>query len=541
MPHTLSAGEGRGRRDATGPGPVRLVPVGVALGLTLGALLGTPAPAAASHVVSDDSLRGSVAMPAVVAGPGGPHVRVEVRRPDGRPASDLAVQVEAFHGFLGRASVVLRPDGPGVYAGRVPVDGSEGLWQGVVRVEGGPRRLIADIAFTVRRDLEADVAATPRPLGFRKGGPWTPRPWLDHLVWGGVLGGLVLLAAGLAGRPWPTARSGPRLAVPLWVTGFGITGAFAGALGAYWDVAWHVDRGRETFWSPPHLLIYGGILSVVLFVLFAVALQPGDIRRRALEHRGLRFTLGAGVATLASAPFDEAWHALFGLDVSIWSPPHLLLLFGSGLSMLGLALIQLDRQDPAARARRLRKVPVTLLAGASLLIVSIFVLEFEFTLLERWHVMLGRPRGLYPACGTALTLLVLGSAAWVGGPGAASAAAAVGWLGRVGVSLVFLPSLGRTAPLLPPFYLIPALGLDLALALTPAGWSLGRRFAVAGSVATVLAYLAHNPVAGLVAARTVPPAELWGWFPVGLAAGAAAAVVGARIGTFARPGPAGAP
>ena len=34
-------------------------------------------------------------------------------------------------------------------------------------------------------------------------------------------------------------------------------------LGAFWDVAWHVEIGRDTFWSPPHLLIYLGVLIVL--------------------------------------------------------------------------------------------------------------------------------------------------------------------------------------------------------------------------------------------------------------------------------------
>ncbi len=494
------------------------------------ALLAWAGRAEASHAISERSLSGVVAMPAVVPGGVGPYVRVDVRWPDGRPASDLVVRVEAFHGFRTRRTVALAPAGPGRYAGRLPVDGAEGLWQGVVRVEGGPRPLIADIAFTVRRDLEADVAAPLRPLGFRRAGPWTAPPWLDHLVWASVLGGLVVLAAGLAARPLPAAPRRPALPFPPWATALGVAGALAGAFGAYWDVAWHVDRGRETFWSPPHLVIYGGMLSVSAALLTAVALAGEGAARVALRHRGLRFTLVAAALTLASAPFDEAWHALFGLDVSIWSPPHLVLLFGSAFSMLGLALMHGDGVPrPAQRAG------VVMLAAATLLIFAVFVLEFEFTALDRWHVMMARPRGLYLVCATTLVTLVLASAARAGGPGAATAAAAVAWLLRLAVSLVVLPALGRSAPLLPPVYLAPALGLEAALWLAPRAWPLPRRFALAGAAATGLAYLAHNPLAGLLGARALAAGELWGWFPLAVVAGPAAAFLGLRIGTLARP------
>jgi hypothetical protein len=509
---------------------------GRGLVLALAVLLAGPGGAAASHAVLDGSLRGVVTLPTVVAAPARPEVRVELTHPDGRPASDLAVRAELFYGFARHARVALAAEAPGVYAGRLPVDGVEGLWQGVVRVEGMRRPLIADIALTVRRETPAPVAAAPRRLGFRPGGPWTPRPWLDHLVGVGLFGGLVVAALALAARPWPAPRPQPALSLPAWLVAVGIAGALAGPLGAYWDVAWHVDAGRETFWSPPHLMIYGGILAVIVSVLAAAGLAEGGVRRAARGHRGLAFSVVAGAVTLASAPLDEGWHRLFGLDVSIWSPPHLLLLFGSAFAMLGLALVHADRL-PGLAAR----LSVVMLAAAALLIVGIFVLEFEFRALERWHVLLARPRGLYPAAATALAVLVLAAVARAAGPGAATAAAVSAFVLRVLVSLVLLPALGRSAPLAPPVYPLPALALDLALVLLPRAWAPGRRFAVAGAVATTLAYLVHNPAATLLAGRVVTAAELWSWFPVALVAGAAAAFLGLRIGMLARPAPAGVP
>jgi len=497
--------------------------------LVLGALGAAPAPAGASHVASDASLRGVVLLPAVSPPSPGPVVQVEIRRPDGEPASGLRVRAEVFHGFVRRLNVPLEPQGPGVYAGRVAVDGAAGLWQGVVRVEGGPRPLIADIAFTARPGARADATPAPRRLGFRKAGPLTPRPWLDHLVWSGLVGALVLGAGLLARRPLPAPPRGTALALPGALVAVAIAGALAGPLGAYWDVAWHVDQGRETFWSPPHLLIYSGILAIVVSVLASIALAGGGPCRALREHRGLRFALAAGGAALASAPFDEAWHGLFGLDVSIWSPPHLLLLFGSAASMLGLALLHADRL-PRLGAR----VAVVMLAAAALLIVGIFVLESEFVVLERWHVLLARPRGLYPLFVTVLAVLVLAGATRLGGPGTASVAALVAWLVRVGVSLAFLPALGRTVPLLPPLYLVPALALDGVLALAPRAWPLGWRFAAGGALAITLAYAVHNPVAALLHGRGVPAGDLWAWFPLALVAGTSAAYLGLRIGALAR-------
>ena len=33
-------------------------------------------------------------------------------------------------------------------------------------------------------------------------------------------------------------------------------------VGSYWDISWHMTIGRDTFWTPAHLLIQaGGILG----------------------------------------------------------------------------------------------------------------------------------------------------------------------------------------------------------------------------------------------------------------------------------------
>lgn len=44
-------------------------------------------------------------------------------------------------------------------------------------------------------------------------------------------------------------------------------GALAGLFGIYWDVAWHIDVGRDTFFTPPHNLLFASI-AVVLATSF---------------------------------------------------------------------------------------------------------------------------------------------------------------------------------------------------------------------------------------------------------------------------------
>ena len=108
--------------------------------------------------------------------------------------------------------------------------------------------------------------------------------------------------------------------------------------GGVWDVAWHRTVGRDTFWSPPHALLYLGVALGLTAGAWATAeVAFADDWRRALHTPYLLPLLG-GVVMVVSAPIDDAWHVAFGKDVDIWSPPHLLAVLGSALSALGWAV-----------------------------------------------------------------------------------------------------------------------------------------------------------------------------------------------------------
>ncbi|MGH9701870.1 MAG: hypothetical protein ACRD4K_00725, partial [Candidatus Acidiferrales bacterium] len=52
-------------------------------------------------------------------------------------------------------------------------------------------------------------------------------------------------------------------AVP-WFVWTGIVSVSSIAFGLYWDISWHMTIGRDTFWTPAHLLIqFGGILAAI--------------------------------------------------------------------------------------------------------------------------------------------------------------------------------------------------------------------------------------------------------------------------------------
>jgi hypothetical protein len=145
--------------------------------------------------------------------------------------------------------------------------------------------------------------------------------------------------------------------------------------GVQWDIQWHVLIGRDSFWIAPHLMTYAGVGLSVFLSWGVIAWETLLARRgrasadgvtiRLLGLTGTRgFHLAAwGIAlTVLAAPIDDIWHRLFGLDVTIWSPPHLLGIFGAAVNTVGCLLIATE----VYAAERGGRLLATILFGAML-------------------------------------------------------------------------------------------------------------------------------------------------------------------------------
>jgi hypothetical protein len=124
--------------------------------------------------------------------------------------------------------------------------------------------------------------------------------------------------------------------VALWGS---LAAKLVGVWGLSWDIQWHMTIGRDSFWIAPHLMIYS---SVVVGLLFAWGVLAYEWRRDIPSTRGFLLSGLGLVLVVLAAPIDDLWHRLFGLDVTLWSPPHLLALFGSVVSTLGCLLIAVE-------------------------------------------------------------------------------------------------------------------------------------------------------------------------------------------------------
>jgi hypothetical protein len=127
-----------------------------------------------------------------------------------------------------------------------------------------------------------------------------------------------------------------------------------GGWGVGWDIRWHLVIGRDSFWIPPHVMTYSSVVVACAISLGVLVAETWRERGRApgtVTVAGLRGTRGFHLAwwgmaiVILAAPVDDLWHRLFGLDVTLWSPPHLLGLAGSQVSNLGGLLIALEVYD----------------------------------------------------------------------------------------------------------------------------------------------------------------------------------------------------
>jgi hypothetical protein len=126
-----------------------------------------------------------------------------------------------------------------------------------------------------------------------------------------------------------------------------------GGWGVQWDIRWHLLIGRDSFWIAPHLMTYAGVTAGALLAFGMLALDTARARSGqrvpgGVQYLGVTGTRGFHLAwwgmavTIVAAPIDDLWHRLFGLDVTLWSPPHLLGLAGAQINTLGCLAIALE-------------------------------------------------------------------------------------------------------------------------------------------------------------------------------------------------------
>lgn len=247
----------------------------------------------------------------------------------------------------------------------------------------------------------------------------------------------------------------------------GIAALFMGLFGVYWDVGHHATLGRESFWIPPHLPIYAGTALFFYASLCGLLLARRRIRsfRAALATRagqGFAVAMLGSVVQVGAAPLDDLWHRLYGLDVTVWSPPHLMGVAGALLGIYGMACA-LGTGLPRGERRGLPTIAEVnaVLLFAAALSLSMFALgRLDFRLEMRdplFYPLLAGPLASIP---------LVAAARYVGRFGAAMAVALVYMVFRFITMQIFVGMEAFENPAPPILLLAPALAVDLALLAT---------------------------------------------------------------------------
>src|SRR5215470_3318045 len=131
------------------------------------------------------------------------------------------------------------------------------------------------------------------------------------------------------------ARAASESAAVPWYIWCSVAAVTSVMIGGYWDISWHMSIGRDSFWTPAHMAIqFCGVLAGIScgYLIFSTTFsRTAALRQSSVKVWGFRAPLGAficawgGLAMIASAPFDNWWHNAYGLDVKIFSPPHVVL------------------------------------------------------------------------------------------------------------------------------------------------------------------------------------------------------------------------
>ncbi len=167
-------------------------------------------------------------------------------------------------------------------------------------------------------------------------------------------------------------------------------------IGLIWDISWHISVGRDGLFSPPHLAMYLGavisgvfsgyqVLKTTIAGSEAEKMQSVKFWKIFYGSLGAMFCIWGAIAMLTSAPFDDWWHNTYGLDVTILSPPHTVLLLGMvGIqfgAMVSVMAIQnrssMVVDDLSDRRNRILNIIYAMAGGFFLMMVCTILSEYQ--------------------------------------------------------------------------------------------------------------------------------------------------------------------
>jgi hypothetical protein len=222
---------------------------------------------------------------------------------------------------------------------------------------------------------------------------WAPLVTL-LVVFGAIVVALFVFGRGQLFERIPDALQ--RLTgIPGWAAagaGTAMYGLAVAGEGFYSDVAWHIALGRDKeLFTAPHTAIAIGLgmifVSAAVGIVAATAQGvPTRLRLGALRVPWSMLPLAAlGGTALAGFPLDEVWHGAYGIDVTMWSPTHMMMILGASFTGLGIWLV-LAEAGVSPRDSRWARAAHVLAAALTILGLSASQGEFDFGVPQFQHV-----------------------------------------------------------------------------------------------------------------------------------------------------------
>jgi hypothetical protein len=342
-----------------------------------------------------------------------------------------------------------------------------------------------------------------------------------RIKWLGRLAGFAEGETGVAG--W-SSLPGAMLGISLLTAVFGM----------YWDISLHIDNGRDPgpLANPAHYFILAGLYGVLASGVLSIALTTDKPSKAAIRlPNGWWAPLGAvivitcGAVSLVAFPLDDIWHRLFGQDVTLWGPTHLLLIGGASFSILGQWILDIEghkaETKPAREGSVFTYVRNVSLVGSLLIGLSTFQAEFDFSVPQ--FRLVWQPLLLALAAGIGL----VAARVRLGRGGAI--AAALFFIGLRGIlSLLVGPIFGETTPHFP-LYIVEAVLVEL-VALRWARKSPLTLGAISGLLIGTIGFAAEYAWANVVDTIGWPPSLIPEGVACAVVAGVAGGVIGGWIG-----------
>lgn len=173
-----------------------------------------------------------------------------------------------------------------------------------------------------------------------------------------------------AATPNPAYRETQGSAVWMWLA---IFGSLLGTLSLPWDIANHIENIRDAVLYPAHLGLLAGLGTWAVAGALSVITRPVGAPLRS-RRGGLLCAVGASTA-FATFPLDAGWHELFGIDVTLWGPTHLVMMLGGSIASLGVFTMVVDHTRGRTGVARVG----AMLAGAFPLSAMLaYLLEYAF-------------------------------------------------------------------------------------------------------------------------------------------------------------------